>query len=72
MFRYIPLLFLCGCTAIPPAVQYATTATSIGIWAITGKTTTDHVLSYVNDQDCELVRVLDEDDICVDYEDEGE
>lgn len=72
MLRLLPLLLLSGCAMIPASVQYASTAASLGIWAVTGKTTTDHMLSYANDQDCELFRALNDDDVCIDYEDEDE
>jgi hypothetical protein len=71
MWKYILPLMLTGCAAVPPAVQYASTGFSLGIWAGTGKTMTDHVISYVNDSDCEMIRALDGSDICVnDDEDE--
>ncbi|NBP03633.1 MAG: hypothetical protein EBU90_26770 [Proteobacteria bacterium] len=66
MYRFIALLFVSGCASIPPAVQYASTAAGIGVWTITGKSTTDHLLSYITNQNCAMIRALDDDDVCVD------
>lgn len=70
MWKYIVLLLVSGCAAVPPAVQYASTGFSLGVWAGSGKTMTDHVLSYVHDSDCEMIRALEGDDVCIDDDDE--
>ena len=51
-------------TIIPPAVQYASTATTIISYMTTSKGTSDHVVSAVMDQDCALHRALTGGKIC--------
>ncbi len=61
------LLTICvilgGC-AIPPSTVVSVTVGSVSYF-FTGKTTTDHGLSLVIQEDCELVRVIDG-EICAD------
>ena len=57
---------LSGCTISPStAVSFAVGSVS---YFLTGKTTTDHALSLVMQEDCELVRVIDG-EICADEKD---
>ena len=57
-------MFLSGC-AMPVAVTVASLALDTGSYMMSGKTLTDHGLSMAMEEDCSLVRVLDEDDdIC--------
>ncbi len=46
------------------ALEYPMTSASFGIWGATGKSPSDHALSYVTDQDCSTIRVLTSDEIC--------
>ena len=50
--------------AIPPAVQYASTAATIVSYVTTSKGTSDHLVSVVMDQDCALHRALTRGKIC--------
>ena len=57
-------VFLSGC-ALPAAVTVASFALDTGSYVMSGKTLTDHGLSMAMDEDCSMVRVLDEnDEIC--------
>ncbi len=70
--RAVIYLFLCAVvlnncvvfTTIPPAVQYASTAATIISYMTTRKSTSDHVVSAVMDQDCALHRALTRGKIC--------
>lgn len=44
-----------GCAVI---TEYPTTAASMAIWGTTGKSTTDHIISYATDKDCKTLRVF--------------
>jgi hypothetical protein len=48
-------VILTGCSTI---AQYPVTAASMTIWGTTGKTTGDHVLSFVTGKDCVTLRVF--------------
>ena len=50
---------------MPAAFTVASLALDTGSYMVSGKTLTDHGLSAAMDEDCAMVRVLDEDeDIC--------
>lgn len=57
------VLFLSGC-ALPPAVSVASFVADGVSYVITGKSTTDHAISMVVQQDCALLRVVRGKDIC--------
>ena len=40
------------------------TATSVGVWSTTGKSTTDHVMSLATDKDCISTRIFTDDKVC--------
>jgi len=62
-------LLLSGC-AMPAAFTVASLALDTGSYMMSGKTLTDHGLSVAMDEDCSMVRVLDEDDaICQEDQD---
>lgn len=46
---------LTGCSTI---VQYPVTTASMAVWGTTGKTTTDHALSFVTGKDCVTLRIF--------------
>ena len=46
---------LTGCSTI---VQYPVTRASMAVWGTTGKTTTDHALSFVTGKDCVTLRIF--------------
>ena len=50
--------------AVPPIIQYVSTAASLVSYVATGKGTSDHVISAITEQDCALHRVLFEEEIC--------
>jgi hypothetical protein len=58
----VPFL-LAGC-ALPPAVTWASLAADGVSYIATGKSTTDHAISAVTDEDCALLRPLKEEAIC--------
>jgi hypothetical protein len=60
----LTVISLSGC-AIPVAVSIATGAASVAVNETTGKTTTDHVVSAVNGQDCRVSR-MGREDVCQD------
>lgn len=59
----VPFL-LAGC-ALPPALTLASLAADGVSYAATGKSTTDHALSAIAQEDCALVRAVKEEAICV-------
>ena len=59
----LPLLFLTGC-ALPPAVTVASLVLDGASYVATGKSTTDHAISAVANEDCALLRAIDGEDIC--------
>lgn len=56
-------LFLAGC-ALPPAVTVASLVLDGVSFVTTGKSTADHAISAVANEDCALLRVVDGDQIC--------
>jgi len=50
--------------AVPPIIQYVSTAASLVSYVATGKGTSDHVISAITEQDCALHRALFEEEIC--------
>jgi len=59
----VPFL-LAGC-AVPPALTLASLAADGVSYVTTGKSTTDHALSAIAEEDCALVRAVKEEAICV-------
>jgi hypothetical protein len=57
------MLFLAGC-ALPPAVTVASLVLDGASYVATGKSTTDHAISAIADEDCALLRVIDGKEIC--------
>jgi hypothetical protein len=49
------MLTLNGCAVV---AQYPTTVVSTAIWGATGKSTTDHALSFITGKDCVGLRVF--------------
>lgn len=67
--RFVPLGFalmfgLSGC-ALPTAVTIASFAADGVSYIATGKSTTDHALSVIAQEDCAMARALEERPICV-------
>ena len=60
----LAVFLLSGC-AVPVAVSIATGAASVAVNETTGRTTTDHVVSALNGQDCKVSRAGKE-EICQD------
>lgn len=58
----VPFL-LAGC-AVPPALTIASFAADGVSYAATGKSTTDHALSLIAQEDCALLRAVKEEAIC--------
>ncbi len=60
---------LSGC-ALPPVITIASIAADFASYGATGKTLSDHGLSFVMQQDCSMLRVLDnEKTVCVEEDD---
>jgi hypothetical protein len=66
--RRLPILsvtfLLAGC-ALPPALTLASFAADGISYVATGKSTTDHAISVVAQEDCAVIRALKEEAICV-------
>ncbi len=63
------VVFLSGC-AMPAAFTVASLALDTGSYAMSGKTLSDHGLSLAMEEDCSMMRVLDEDnEICQEEQD---
>ncbi len=60
---------LSGC-ALPPAISIASLAFDLASYSATGKTVTDHGLSMMLQQDCVLLRGLEEGEVCVEADSE--
>ena len=56
------VLLLQSCSLV---AQYPFTSASTGVWATTGKGPADHALSKASGKDCELVRVVGDDSVCL-------
>ena len=61
----LTLLFLPAGCAVPPALTLASFAADGVSYLSTGKSTTDHALSAIADEDCALIRAVKEKPICV-------
>lgn len=59
----LPLLFLTGC-ALSPVVTVASLMLDGVSYVATGKSTTDHAISAVTDEDCAILRVVDGKEVC--------
>ncbi len=60
---FVPFL-LAGC-ALPPALTLASLAADGVSYVATGKSTTDHAISAIAQEDCALVRAVREEAICM-------
>lgn len=56
---------LAGC-GLPPAFTVASFALDVASYSATGKSVTDHGLSFAFDQDCAVLHVLEDGRICQD------
>ncbi len=56
-------LFLTGC-AVPPAVSVASLVADGISYVVTGKSPADHAISAVVHEDCALIRVVKDEEIC--------
>ena len=50
--------------AMAPAIQYSTTAIDLGVLGATGKSISDHALSYTADRDCKTYRIVKGEQVC--------
>lgn len=57
---------------LPPAIDLSLTAAGVGVWGVTGKSPTDHTLSYITDKDCQTMRIVTDDRVCQDGVDRQE
>jgi len=64
IFLAVPILFS-GC-AVPVAVSMITGAASVAVNEATGKTVTDHTVSSVSGQDCQISRAFNNQEVCKD------
>jgi len=75
MKKLLPIIFiffLSGCAAFPiiPAAMadifgYAKAGVDVVSYAATDKSTTDHLISAIEHEDCALHRALKEEEICI-------
>jgi len=70
MYRYLAgfvlVMTLTGC-GLPPVITVASTVADGFSYMVSGKSVSDHALSATTAQDCAMLRLLDGDDICIDY-----
>ena len=65
-----PMVSACG---LPPIFTVVSTAADFASYGTTGKTVTDHGISFVLQQDCSMMRILDsEKPLCVEETAEDE
>ena len=70
MRRFVPLMavtLLGGCGAIPPAIGLASYALDGMSLLASGRTVSDHALSYAARQDCKLFRAAQNLEVCTDW-----
>lgn len=70
MRRFVPLMavtLLGGCGAIPPAIGLASYALDGMSLLASGRTVSDHALSYAVRQDCKLFRAAQNLEVCTDW-----
>lgn len=67
----IGLPILLGGCGLPPALTAASWAIDGVSYLVSGKSVTDHAISEVAQQDCALFRVVQDREICEDYEIDG-
>lgn len=70
MRRFVPLMavtLLGGCAAIPPAVSLAGYALDGISLLASGRTVSDHVISVAAEQDCKLLRMAQNLEVCTDW-----
>jgi len=58
-------LWLSGCAALPPVLDYASMALSTISYLTTGKGPSDHAVSYAMKKDCSLLRALALKPVCI-------
>ena len=64
LFATVALAGLSGCGVVPAGVALVSYAADGVSYLVTGKSTTDHALSAVADQDCALLRPLANEPVC--------
>jgi hypothetical protein len=70
MRRFVPLMavtLLGGCAAIPPALSIASYALDGISLLASGRTVTDHMISAAAEQDCKLLRMAQNLEVCTDW-----
>jgi len=70
MRRFVPLMavtLLGGCAAIPPALGIASYALDGISLLASGRTVSDHVISAAANQDCKLLRMAQNLEVCTDW-----
>lgn len=55
------LWLLTGCAIVPMAIEYPATVASLGITAVTNKGPADHAISYVINEDCNVINLVKQD-----------
>jgi len=64
MLAAVASLGLGGCMGLPPAVSVASLAADGVSWLTSGKTVTDHAVSEVAGQDCRLIGLVEDGQVC--------
>lgn len=62
----MPILFLAGCVNIPPILAVASYAADGISFVASGKSVSDHGISYITGQDCAVWRVVKGESVCHD------
>jgi len=69
-FPFLSLIvMLTGCTGPLAVIGYMKSGGDIVSFVETDKTLNDHALSALTDKDCSMFRILNDKEICVEYED---
>ena len=67
IFALCLVLSLTGCLTLPPAVTFASWALGGITYAVSGKTISDHAISSITQEDCAVLRILQNQPVCREY-----
>ena len=60
--------FLSGCGIMPMWTSVVQAVTDVALSVATGKSSSEHGLSTLTGKDCQFIRIIDEQDICMSLE----
>ena len=61
-------VFLSGCGIMPIWTNIVLTVTDIALSVTTGKSSSEHGLSALTEKDCQFIRIIDEQNVCMSSE----